>query len=679
MDVQTLKKLFKQRRVIATLVFLLGFSFVGASQPLVQLKQSDPDLTIRDAAYIEDKDETLTIQQIRSGEVQFSRGDAAGHHASSDIDVYWVAFTVQNGEDTDRTWLLDLNKWLYVDAYLSSDRGIDRKAITGHLIPYKERDYPVSNENLVELKLAAGETVQCTLRLETHNDFILRPNDLNVRVADEVYFLRHEDNRSTKIAFFFGIFLVMFFYNFFIFLSTKDRNYIFYLGILLCTMFLTLHNFGYTVQIFKGMDNYALWHARMHYIVPGFMAINVFMFIRGLLNVKEHYPIFNHIITGIIIFAILLPIPSLLGHSLLNDKISNIFGLFDMLFILTIAIKAVIDKHSYAIYFLIGYGAFSIGIALQLLSFEGVVPENVINYNPLQIGSAIEVVMLSFALASKINILKQENAEKQERIIEHLRENELLQSKVQRELEDKVAERTLQISKQKEEIEKQKDLVEVEKDKSDELLLNILPPAIADELKAHGKAAPRYYESVSVIFTDIENFTGISEGLSAGELVQDLDYCFRNFDEISERHGIVKIKTMGDAYMCASGVPVENPNHAVDAIRAALDFQSFMKQWNDERMSKGKEPWRIRCGVHSGPVTAGIVGKTKFAYDIWGDTVNLTSRLETSGEVGKVNISETTYQLVKDQFDCESRGKITAKNRGEIGMYFVVAEKSPVA
>ncbi|MEI7801454.1 MAG: adenylate/guanylate cyclase domain-containing protein [Bacteroidota bacterium] len=206
---------------------------------------------------------------------------------------------------------------------------------------------------------------------------------------------------------------------------------------------------------------------------------------------------------------------------------------------------------------------------------------------------------------------------------------------------------------------------------SDELLLNILPLEVAEELKAKGSADAKQFDDVTVMFTDFKNFTQISEKLSPTELVNEIHECFKAFDEIIAKHTIEKIKTIGDSYMCAGGLPVMNKTNAIDVVSAAMDIQNFMQQHSAQRFSEGKEVFEIRIGVHTGPVVAGIVGVKKFAYDIWGDTVNIASRMESSGEAGKVNISGRTYELVKDKFNCTHRGKIQAKNKGEIDMYFV--------
>jgi class 3 adenylate cyclase/predicted negative regulator of RcsB-dependent stress response len=220
-------------------------------------------------------------------------------------------------------------------------------------------------------------------------------------------------------------------------------------------------------------------------------------------------------------------------------------------------------------------------------------------------------------------------------------------------------------------IYRQRNRISKEKKRSDELLLNILPSEVASELKEKGSADAKHFDQVTVMFTDFKGFTKIAENLTPVELVSEIHECFKAFDNIIGKYGIEKIKTIGDAYMCAGGLPVANKTHADDVVNAALEIQQFMQQHLAERKNSGKEIFEIRIGIHTGPVVAGIVGIKKFAYDIWGDTVNIASRMESSGEAGKVNISGATYELVKEKFKCEHRGKVSAKNKGEIEMYYV--------
>ena len=218
---------------------------------------------------------------------------------------------------------------------------------------------------------------------------------------------------------------------------------------------------------------------------------------------------------------------------------------------------------------------------------------------------------------------------------------------------------------------KQRNKISKEKQRSEELLLNILPEETAEELKNTGTATAKSYDSVTVLFTDFKDFTKLSELLTPKELVAEINECFSVFDAIMHKYGIEKIKTIGDAYMAAGGLPTINETHPFDVVKAALEIRDFMQKLGETKQAEGKLFFRIRIGIHTGPVVSGIVGTKKFAYDIWGDTVNTASRMESSGEIGKVNISESTFNLIKDEFQCVHRGKLAAKNKGEIDMYFV--------
>jgi len=208
-----------------------------------------------------------------------------------------------------------------------------------------------------------------------------------------------------------------------------------------------------------------------------------------------------------------------------------------------------------------------------------------------------------------------------------------------------------------------------EKQQSENLLLNILPEEVASELKKTGAAAARQFDDVTVLFTDFVNFTEASERMKPEVLLEELNTCFKSFDGITGKYGIEKIKTIGDAYLAVGGLPKADPKHAENAVKAAKEISQFM----EDRISKlGKErTFEIRIGIHSGSVVAGIVGVKKFAYDIWGDTVNTAARMEQNSEAGKINISATTFELVKDKFTCEYRGEIDAKGKGMLKMYYI--------
>ncbi len=269
-------------------------------------------------------------------------------------------------------------------------------------------------------------------------------------------------------------------------------------------------------------------------------------------------------------------------------------------------------------------------------------------------------------------------------IIKHLNFLQLLTNIVVSAIENqRLAKEALKQEREKQKlIEKQKEMLEVqvaertnelrkEKEQSEHLLHNILPKSVADELKNEGITTPQHYNEASILFTDFKDFTKTSSNISPDFLVGELNDIFKAFDQIMDKYGIEKIKTIGDSYMAACGLPMEFNLHALQCVRAAMDMLWYLQ----ERGKKAEINWRMRVGIHSGPLVAGVVGTKKFTYDIWGDTVNTAARMESNGEPGKINASASTHKLIEDYYNCEYRGKMEAKGKGEIDMYFVTGEK----
>ncbi|TPV32815.1 tetratricopeptide repeat protein [Paucihalobacter ruber] len=218
-------------------------------------------------------------------------------------------------------------------------------------------------------------------------------------------------------------------------------------------------------------------------------------------------------------------------------------------------------------------------------------------------------------------------------------------------------------------IKKTNKIISNEKERSDKLLLNILPEKTAQELKDHGRVKAKRFDSVTVLFSDFKGFTHYAENLEPEELVNTVDYYFSKFDEIVEKYGLEKIKTVGDAYMVAGGLPFVTEDHAIKMTKAAFEMVAFVNSSKESNLTSAS--FDIRIGINTGPVVAGVVGSKKFAYDIWGDTVNIAARMETNSEPGKINISENTYHIIKSEFSCSYRGELEVKNRGKLKMFFV--------
>ncbi|MDX1957116.1 MAG: adenylate/guanylate cyclase domain-containing protein [Leptospiraceae bacterium] len=225
-------------------------------------------------------------------------------------------------------------------------------------------------------------------------------------------------------------------------------------------------------------------------------------------------------------------------------------------------------------------------------------------------------------------------------------------------------------------VKDEKTAAEKARSESDRLLETVLPKKTAAELKHNGFVIPRFYESVSVLFTDFVGYTESSALMKPEKLVKELDGCFTQFDEIVIRHGLEKLKTIGDSYMCAGGLPKQNESHAIDACLAAITIRSFIQQLRSLRYEQNEDFWSIRIGIHSGPVTAGVIGTHKFSYDIWGDTVNTASRMESHSQPDQINVSYSTYSLTQDLFEFENRGQIFVKSKGPMQMNYLKRIKS---
>ncbi len=235
----------------------------------------------------------------------------------------------------------------------------------------------------------------------------------------------------------------------------------------------------------------------------------------------------------------------------------------------------------------------------------------------------------------------------------------------------KIAAQKLKIEEERNKVVKQQKLLQIEKDKTEKLLKNVIPASTAEELKKRGKARARAYKTVSVLFTDFVGFTKISDRTQPTELVKKLDVYFTKFDEIIVKNNLEKIKTIGDAYMCAGGVPVRNNTNPIDTCLAAVQIQHYMSQRKHDAIANKQEYWELRLGINTGEVTAGVIGSERLAYDVWGATVNQAQRMEMLGAPGKVTISGATFELVEPYFDCTFKGKAQTKSRGLIDMYEV--------
>lgn len=310
-----------------------------------------------------------------------------------------------------------------------------------------------------------------------------------------------------------------------------------------------------------------------------------------------------------------------------------------------------------------------------------------ITFGVLGLGMILSIFSIPFSMSAYLAwYFSHINNENEQKVIEieQLTEQNLNQEKeklaiienINQELEVQVENRKNEIEIQKSEIQIQNGKLEIERLKSEALLLNILPEEIALELKEKGKSQSKFFDSVTILFTDFKDFTKLAEKVSSTELIEELNYCFKEFDRIISKYGIEKIKTIGDAYMAVSGLPVKDEKHALKMVYASLEIRDFMEEYKQKRINEGKEYFEMRIGINSGEVVAGIVGIKKFSYDVWGTAVNLAAEMEVNGFIGKVNISENTYKLVKNNFSTELRPEKLEDS--QVNMYFAEIKEESV-
>jgi len=438
-----------------------------------------------------------------------------------------------------------------------------------------------------------------------------------------------------------GVFIILFIYQMFIFFLRRNEYTSFWFGIF--CLFVAVRvlviqdryiyilfphlslNLAYRLEYLSAFEAVALWGFFLHTLFPSEFPKRI-LSILGITAITE---------------AVLIIFPSAYFYTALlpTFQVISVIILLYYLFVILLALK---HRRTMSGFLLLSLMVVLVAVANDILYERLVINTGLF----IQHTAFLFVIIQAYLLAKRIS--------KAYQAAENL-STEL--NLVNINLERKVAERTHEL--------------EAEKKKADDLLLNILPAEMAEELKVKGRSDTRSYDSVTVMFTDMVGFTKISEQIGAQLLVAEIDHCFSAFDKIVEDAGLEKIKTIGDAYMCAAGLPVPGQTNAADIVLVAQKIIHFMDERRKEKEGLGEIPFQIRIGIHTGPVIAGIVGVRKFAYDIWGDTVNTAARIEQNSETGKINISGTTYEQVKDKFKCTYRGKIDAKNKGMIDMYFV--------
>lgn len=568
---------------------------------------------------------------FKGGDVNFGTNKA----------TYWFRCTIDNQTSDDRLVfefaypLLDS-----LDVYLMKD-GIPvwhRAGGFAYSMMTADIRHP---RHLFYLPIPQGNQGELLIRVRTHASY-----QVPMTISTESKSLEQETSTGVMQGIYYGILLVMIFYNLFIYFSLREITYVYYsVSILFSLLFFLGFNGHLRFWFFPEQIDLNLHSMK---VIMGLLSASSATFAHAFLDLKKYSKFMSAILRGIAVAGVSLTILCFFIPLHLSVMLNTYLIMINAVSMLAAGTIAWFNGNKSARLFVLAWTSYLIGALLLIFRNLGILPANAFTTHAANYGSALEVVLLSLALADKYRLIRAEKEAAQSALIE-------VQKNITATLERKVSERTRQLQE--------------ETEKTEKLLLNILPAPVAKELKESGQYTAKRHQEVTVMFTDFVNFTQISEQLIPEILVFELDTHFKAFDAIIDRHGIEKIKTIGDAYLCAAGLH-NDADHAQRICKAALEIRDYMNKSNAAK-NPDEQLFELRLGIHSGPLVAGVVGDKKFAYDIWGDTVNTAARMEQNSENGKINISHDTFELIKTQFTCTERGFLPAKNKGELRMYFL--------
>jgi class 3 adenylate cyclase len=645
------------------LLTLCALPALADNSPFVITPETRPRAIALEASQwvYEDPSGALTLENVRAlGDEKFVAANAVGKlHLSS---AYWTRVTIKSELPTDMLYVLSTPWWDYQDIYVLKADGSVTSLSAGLLREPKDDTEKFHPTFLIR----AGETLTLYVRLKSTGVFHT-PDSVALFISQAASLLEKMLPFSYLQGTVFGMLLALSLYNMFVAKSTKDRAYILY-SLYLLAMALSLigtmspdpsvlnliflRHYPWAAMWVKRLADPSLW-------------ILLLLFDRAFLETRQYLRRWDKVLVVVIVLVTIQELIFFMGLLPEEGVWAWVLGSPEALApILGIVVGILRYRQGFvpARYFVIAQSLLALGTLV--LGAEGeawnpltYLPQGLfwryVQGNSLWVGAAAEAIIFSMGLSYRINMLRSAVANQ---ALEAEQERKRVAIETKERLEVEVAERTQELR--------------LEKENASLLLHNILPVEIANELIANGSTQPKRHEEVSILFTDFKEFTNAVASLPARRVVEELNDIFQHFDDIIDSCGIEKIKTIGDSYMIVGGLPNPVPDHAERCVDAAFKMLAYLAERNEAAALK----WHMRAGIHSGAVVAGVVGKRKFTYDVWGDTVNIASRVESAGEAGRVNVSAYTYDLIKARYKGEYRGNLGAKGKGEIDMYFVLPQ-----
>lgn len=649
-----------KKLIIAILIFLSPISFIisqeeaETSNPLILYMDKIYDV-IPHAEIYEDKTGNLSFEEVI--EKEFKPSNQNSYNFGFTSSVYWLRFQIKN----QNSFLND--EWIFfveypqldsVNFYFPIDHEKEEEDVYiekegGDQLPFAKRDiesrvlnftvpFEISKDPVIYMRVHSISVMQIPVYLAPQRLFHMRDNETQIIMG--IYF---------------GIMLIMGFYNLFLFVSLREKIYLYYVLTVFFSILYMVSFHGYGYRHFWSENPY-IQNKVIH--LSGLTTIFFLnLFTVEFLDTKKFAPFLDKILKVLLILSIPAFIISFILSSNVPIILINIISLFYPGVLIASGIIVLRKGNKAARLYLVGWGfAAIVGSFTVMRSFGLVQDHRLLNYLSLITGS-LEVAFFSFALADKINILKKAKTEAEEKLISTLEE-------ANQELEKRVKERTKELSRSNKQ--------------NESLLLNILPNHVIERIKSHDEVLiVDTIPFASILFADVVGFTKLSQTVAATDLIILLNNVFSHFDVLTMVHNLEKMKTIGDSYMVVGGLPGTIDNHLEAMADLALDLLKFSHQQELIDLLMKYPDFKIRVGIHCGPAVAGVIGLEKIAYDIWGDTVNTASRMESYGLPEMIHTSKQVYDQLKGKYIFEKRGLIDIKGKGMMETYFLIDKFPP--